>query len=143
MAIKLSFDYRHYVPILRHKGAEMQALRFLLPEHKRGMTPLIELPPSLLAMKARKKDLSEYKKNRQYERLRYDWLYWFGEVKNGPSLPRSPSFGDYAIQHPFYSEPSPTWNVSASSLHGGRPLGDHARRGRSKRWGPWLRSVLG
>jgi Beta protein len=55
MAIKLSFDYRHYVPILRHKGAEMQALRLLLPEDKRGITPLIELPPSLLGMKERKK----------------------------------------------------------------------------------------
>src|ERR1700730_7043211 len=50
-------------------------------------------------------NLSEYKKNCQYERLRYDWLYWFAEVKDGPSLPRSPSFGDYAIQHPFYLGP--------------------------------------
>jgi T4 beta protein len=273
MAIKLSFDYRHYVPILRQKAAEMQALRFLLPEDKRRITPLIELPPSLLGMKERRKltnasffeeiakeiagaweyaplfvdagllceafgspsgqhpvwsfsegarrlriavipvtglrrsrtyqaaihravasdnnglcvrlsaddvrnatleaelsrllaafnltpkqvdivvdlkligensnrisfsrlcgclpllsswrtftvasgsfpkNLSEYKKNCQYERLRYDWLYWFGEVKNGPRLPRSPSFGDYAIQHPFYSEANPKSNVSAS-----------------------------
>lgn len=273
MAIKLSFDYRHYVPILRHKAAEMQALRSLLPEDKPGITPLIELTPSLLGMKERKKltnasffeeiakeitgaweyvplfvdadllsqtfgspgghhpvwlfsegarrlriavipvtglrrprayqtaiqkvvttdnnglcmrlsaddlcnttleadirrllaafnltpkqvdivvdlkfigenssrisfrklcgcvpllsswrtftvacgsfpkNLSEYRKNHQYERLRYDWLYWFGELKNGPSLPRSPSFGDYAIQHPFYSEPNPKSNVSAS-----------------------------
>jgi hypothetical protein len=55
MAIKLSFDYRHYVPILRHKYAEMQALRFLVPEDKRCITPLIELTPSLLGMKERKK----------------------------------------------------------------------------------------
>lgn len=55
MAIELSFDHRHYVPILRHKGAEMQALRLLLPEDKRGMTPLIELTPSLLGMKERRK----------------------------------------------------------------------------------------
>ncbi|MEK6409141.1 MAG: hypothetical protein AABN34_19630 [Acidobacteriota bacterium] len=37
MAIKLSFDYRHYVPILRQKYAEMRALRLLLPEDKRGI----------------------------------------------------------------------------------------------------------
>jgi len=55
MAVKLSFDYRHYVPILRQKAAEMQALRSLLPEDKRGITPLIELTPSLIGMKERKK----------------------------------------------------------------------------------------
>jgi hypothetical protein len=51
------FDYRHYVPILRHKAAEMQALLFLAPEDKRRMTPLIELPPTLLTAKKRKGDL--------------------------------------------------------------------------------------
>jgi len=265
------FDYRHYVPILRHKAAEMEALRFLAPEDKRRMTPLMELPPTLLEVKRRKglinrdlfmetakqiaanwghypffvdfflidalfkstkgkhplwllsesartlrlslipvtglgrpptyqeaiaqvvatdrrgvcirlseidlrnpslekvlrglisqfklqpkqvdilidfgligaqsmnlseicyrmpllsswrtftvacgsfpKDLSDFEKNLQHELPRRDWLYWFDQIKSGPVLPRRPSFGDYTIQHPIYSEPIKGGNPSAS-----------------------------
>ncbi len=261
------FDYRHYVPILRQKAAEMQALLFLPPEDKRRMTPLIELPPTLLTAKKRKgdlfietakqiagywgqspffidfflidplfkapkgkyplwvlseaaralhlslipvtglnrsedyqeavgkviaadrrgvcvrlsesdlrnpalekmlrrlisklrlehhqvdilidfemmggesmklsevcnrlpslslwrtftvacgsfpKDLTAFEKNLQHELPRRDWLYWFNQIKNGSVLPRRPSFGDYTIQHPVYSDPPKGGNPSAS-----------------------------
>jgi hypothetical protein len=265
------FDYRHYVPILRQKAAEMEALRFLTPESKRRMTPLIELPPTLLEMKRRKglndtglfletakqiagnwgqfpffadlfliealfktpkgkhplwllsesartlrlslipvtglnrpanhqeavaqviatdrrgacirlseidlrnpalekalrrlislfklqpkqvdilidfgligvegmklseicyrmpllsswrtltvacgsfpRDLRDFEKNLQHELPRRDWQYWFDQIKNGPVLPRRPSFGDYTIQHPIYYEPIEGGNPSAS-----------------------------
>ena len=39
------FGYRHYVPVLRWKRAEWIALRGLKPEHRKHMTPLIELTP--------------------------------------------------------------------------------------------------
>jgi len=39
------FDSGHYVPILRGKSAEFQALGDLTDEVKNGLTPLIELPP--------------------------------------------------------------------------------------------------
>lgn len=37
------FGYNHYVPILRWRSAEIAALRFLIPEYKQSITPLIEL----------------------------------------------------------------------------------------------------
>jgi hypothetical protein len=36
------FDSNHYVPVLRWKAAEKEALRHLFPESRKGMTPLIE-----------------------------------------------------------------------------------------------------
>lgn len=60
------------------------------------------------------KDLSDFEKNLQHELPRRDWLYWFDQMKNGPVLPRRPSFGDYTIQHPIYSEPIEGGNPSAS-----------------------------
>lgn len=50
-------------------------------------------------------DLSSIKKNSQYELSRDDWLYWFKQLKEGPVLPRRPTFSDYTIQHPIYIEP--------------------------------------
>lgn len=41
------FDHRHYVPILRRKQAERQALRGLSEPTKEGMTPLIEVHPGV------------------------------------------------------------------------------------------------
>lgn len=43
------FGYRHYVPVLRWKRAEWIALRGLKPEHRKHMTPLIELTPKKFA----------------------------------------------------------------------------------------------
>lgn len=37
------FDYKHYVPILRWKAAEKEALGFLTDDQKKLITPLIEL----------------------------------------------------------------------------------------------------
>ena len=54
MAVSVQFDHRHYVPILRMRDAEMQALGLLTPEDKKRLTPLIELPPVLLVKKNRK-----------------------------------------------------------------------------------------
>jgi hypothetical protein len=45
---------------------------------------------------------------------RRDWRYWRDQVTAGPELPRVPSYGDYTIQHPIFSEPPPMANFSAS-----------------------------
>src|SRR5580704_5043236 len=51
---EVRFDYRHYVPILRQKEAEMEALSELLPGDKEHLTPLIEVTPRLVKSHARK-----------------------------------------------------------------------------------------
>ena len=51
------FGPTHYVPILRWKRAEKDALRYLKAEDRKRITPLIELPPTVF--KARKKDGQE------------------------------------------------------------------------------------
>jgi T4 beta protein len=38
------FRHKHYVPILKGKAGEYQALNVLPPTEKSGMTPLIEIP---------------------------------------------------------------------------------------------------
>lgn len=40
------FDHRHYVPVLRWKGAERAALQHLFLTDKNGLTPLLEIPPT-------------------------------------------------------------------------------------------------
>lgn len=60
------------------------------------------------------KDLSDLEKNRQHELPRTDWLTWRDQVSTGPMPLRLPAYGDYTIQHPFYSEPPPNFNISAS-----------------------------
>ncbi len=44
---------------------------------------------------------------------RFDWKCWLKQINSG-ELSRKPAFGDYTIQHPIYSEPSPGSNPSAS-----------------------------
>ncbi|KKS98264.1 MAG: hypothetical protein UV73_C0003G0206 [Candidatus Gottesmanbacteria bacterium GW2011_GWA2_43_14] len=44
---------------------------------------------------------------------RADWNCWLSQINSG-KLSRKPSFGDYTIQHPIYSEPAPGSNPSAS-----------------------------
>ncbi len=39
------FNHRHYVPILKWKMGEYQALQRLTPHVKDGLTPLLEIPP--------------------------------------------------------------------------------------------------
>lgn len=41
--MKFVFDHTHYVPVLRLKGAEKGALRYLVPEVRARTTPLLEL----------------------------------------------------------------------------------------------------
>jgi hypothetical protein len=45
----MMFDYRHYVPVLRAKAAEWQALTDLAPNVRAGCTPLVELTPDVTA----------------------------------------------------------------------------------------------
>lgn len=58
------------------------------------------------------KDLSALEKNKQYELPRFDWHNWQSQLSK--TLLRKPSFGDYTIQHPFFSEPPSKPNYSAS-----------------------------
>jgi hypothetical protein len=60
------------------------------------------------------KDLSELEPNRQHQLKRVDWLTWQEQVVTAPPLKRRPSFSDYTIQHPIYSEPPERANFSAS-----------------------------
>lgn len=65
-------------------------------------------------------DLRDIKKNSQHEQSRDDWLYWFKQVKEGPVLPRRPTFSDYTIQHPVYPEqrterPNPSASIRYTS----------------------------
>ncbi len=60
------------------------------------------------------KDLSELEKNSQHVLQRLDWLTWLGQVTNETTLPRKPSYSDYTIQHPIFSEPPEFPNFSAS-----------------------------
>jgi len=60
------------------------------------------------------KDLSELEKNRQHEITRQDWLNWLQQTTNKPKLPRIPTYSDYTIQHPIFSEPPDFPNISAS-----------------------------
>ena len=60
------------------------------------------------------KDLSAFPKNGQYTQQRLDWLSWLYQVNRRPPLQRLPTFGDYTIQHPFFSEPPRHMNFSAS-----------------------------
>jgi hypothetical protein len=55
MAMKISFDHKHYVPILRLRDAEMEGLGWLPPEDKECLTPLIELSPILAERKIKKR----------------------------------------------------------------------------------------
>jgi hypothetical protein len=59
-------------------------------------------------------DLHELEKNRQHEIPRTDWQTWYSELVSLPPLPRLPTYGDYTIQHPHFSEPVKNANVSAS-----------------------------
>ena len=60
------------------------------------------------------KDLSKLKKNDQHLLPRRDWVAWSRQVIDASKLPRTPSYGDYTIQHPFYSELDFAPNPSAS-----------------------------
>lgn len=42
----ITSDWRHYVPIVRWRKAEIRALKELLEPDIRGMTPLVEIPPN-------------------------------------------------------------------------------------------------
>jgi hypothetical protein len=58
-------------------------------------------------------DLSDYKKNAQYERNRDDWLAWKNQIFL-PNLQRYPTHGDYTIQYPLLVDSPPAPDVSAS-----------------------------
>ncbi len=48
------FDHTHYVPILRWKQAEWLALRYVEPEDRDRMTPLVEITPRSVALRTRR-----------------------------------------------------------------------------------------
>ncbi len=68
----------------------------------------------IVASGAFPKDLSHLEKNRQHQLKRLDWLTWRDQVIASPTLKRRPTYSDYTIQHPIYSEPSEGSNISAS-----------------------------
>src|SRR5262245_42630377 len=45
------FDHTHYVPILRWKRAEFDALTYLHERHRKRMTPLIEVTPRSFSLR--------------------------------------------------------------------------------------------
>ncbi len=49
MQAGLEFDHKHYVPILRWKGAERRAIARLAPMDSQHLTPLVELIPKAFA----------------------------------------------------------------------------------------------
>src|SRR5437773_4025751 len=49
----------------------------------------------------------------QHELSRLEWVSWFTSSKNH-GLPRTPTFGDYAMIHPCLPKPIPGVNISAS-----------------------------
>jgi hypothetical protein len=58
------------------------------------------------------KDLTHCTQGRN-ELARLEWQLWSSQVLNRAELPRTPSYGDYAIQHPLFEE-SPPHPPSAS-----------------------------
>jgi hypothetical protein len=50
----------------------------------------------------------------QHEHPRLDWQVWHDLVRDEATLSRRPSYSDYTIQHPIFSEPPPVPNFSAS-----------------------------
>jgi len=59
------------------------------------------------------RDLSKLKVG-QHFLPRSDWRGWRSQLDANPSFHRIPAYGDYAIQHPIYSEPPERANFSAS-----------------------------
>lgn len=61
-------------------------------------------------------DLRHLKANDVYELDRYEFKLWNNHLRSlmQSRCGRTPSFGDYTIQHPFYNEPVKTPHVSAS-----------------------------
>ena len=65
----------------------------------------------IVATGAFPKDLSHLEKHKDHGISRTDFRLWQDFVK---TLKRAPSFSDYTIQHPIYTEPTPNANPSAS-----------------------------
>ena len=59
------------------------------------------------------RDLSNFEKHSHQELPRYDWQLWSNLAGLG-TLPRIPTYSDYAIQHPIHYGNVPSTNVSAS-----------------------------
>jgi hypothetical protein len=59
------------------------------------------------------KDLTGFKVG-QHLLPRWEWKYWRDQVMGREWLPRAPTFGDYTIQHPVFSEPPAMASFSAS-----------------------------
>lgn len=90
MAIRTKFDHLHYVPILRYKPAEMQALRYLLSEDKQRMTPLLELLPNIIVPK----NIKDPRENLFTEGAKQIALCWG----------HSPFFVDVELMYTVYEE---------------------------------------
>ena len=68
----------------------------------------------IVLMGAFPKDLQKLEKNRRHTLHRGDGLSWHNQVLALPRDIRQPTFGDYTIQHPIYTEPPENSNPSAS-----------------------------
>ena len=59
------------------------------------------------------KDLTEFTPGVRWH-PRLEWRTWVSQLTSKPNLPRCPTYGDYTIQHPIFSEPPRNANYSAS-----------------------------
>jgi hypothetical protein len=79
-----------------------------------GLPFLAALRTFTVASGAFPKDLSRVKKNSQEQIQRLDWKNWCDQFAGTRNLMRVPSYGDYTIQHPIFSEATDNPNISAS-----------------------------
>lgn len=59
-------------------------------------------------------DLQEIEKDSVENLTRDEWFYWQEQVQLLSKGTRSPTFGDYTVQHPIFREPKENCNPSAS-----------------------------
>lgn len=93
------FDSNHYIPVLRWKAAEKEALHLMSPESRKDVTPLIELmmPRPELYKGATKKERDEKKEEKTPNELWEESIALFN--KTLPKLPEdiSKCWGDTPI----------------------------------------------
>ncbi len=105
---------------IKHDNVDLIVDYKLINEGRLKFSYLIQTIPSIrewrtltVIMGAFPKDLSDFKLG-EHLHPRLDWQSWLKEVASNSHLDRLPTFGDYTIQHPIYSEPPERANVSAS-----------------------------
>lgn len=105
---------------IKHDNVDLIVDYKLINEGQLKFNYLIQTIPSIrewrtltVIMGASPKDLSGFKPG-EHLHPRLDWQCWLKEVESNSHLDRLPTFGDYTIQHPIYSEPPERANFSAS-----------------------------